>query len=344
MNRPIDLQSLCEVSARLGREHALVQGPGGNASLKIGSRLWVKGSGLWLSEALERPVFLPLSLPVVLAQLESGEANSFDAAIIDGESYPGLRPSIETALHALMPHPAVIHAHAANSITTAVLYDGKARTAGLLNGVVRWAWINYRRPGGPLAAAISENLRSGPADVLLLENHGIVVGGETPETAEALLRMVEKRLEFSVRPLPDVPPDTSGRGGEHYALLPEISGLALDSELVNILAAAPLMPDQVVFLGGAVPVCAPRESVAEAAARTLASFGVTPAVVLKPEVGIYALSGRSQGASSLIDCLYEVARRVPSGARVRGLSPKEAAELIGWDAEKYRQILDRQRR
>jgi rhamnose utilization protein RhaD (predicted bifunctional aldolase and dehydrogenase) len=40
-------------------------------------------------------------------------------------------------------------------------------------------------------------------------------------------------------------------------------------------------------------------------------------------------------------CLADVAARIPEGAKLRYLTEAENAELLGWDAEKYRQELNR---
>lgn len=54
-----------------------------------------------------------------------------------------------------------------------------------------------------LAKAVAEALAlHGPADVLLLQNHGVVVGAERPRAAADLLREVERRLMLPVRSLP----------------------------------------------------------------------------------------------------------------------------------------------
>jgi rhamnose utilization protein RhaD (predicted bifunctional aldolase and dehydrogenase) len=40
-------------------------------------------------------------------------------------------------------------------------------------------------------------------------------------------------------------------------------------------------------------------------------------------------------------CLSDVTARIPDGASLRYLTDAENAELLGWDAEKYRQQLNR---
>jgi rhamnose utilization protein RhaD (predicted bifunctional aldolase and dehydrogenase) len=43
------LQELVRLSARLGADPRLIQGAGGNTSIKTGNTLWVKASGKWLA-------------------------------------------------------------------------------------------------------------------------------------------------------------------------------------------------------------------------------------------------------------------------------------------------------
>ncbi len=340
MTNALDLRPLLEMSVRVGADALLVQGPGGNVSLKRGDILWVKASGLWLAEALERQVFVPLSLAGVRARLASGDAEALSDAVLVSEAAPGLKPSIETALHALMPHAVVIHAHAVNSMTHAVLKDGRERVRAALNGDIQWAWVDYQRPGSPLAGAVAAALAQGAPDVLLLQNHGVVVGADTVAEAENLLREVERRLTLAPRALKSPP---AAAGPADYAFDPILSGLATDSELVAFLTSAPLVPDQVVFMGGEVPLCEEGETIEAASRRIQHISGITPVLILQRDVGAFSLRSRSKGAISVVQGLFEIARRIPAGAGVLGLDRQAVADLMGWDAEHHRQALDRQR-
>lgn len=328
----MSLGELSAVSARIGADPLLVQGPGGNSSLKVGDELWVKASGVWLAEALERPVFAGLKLSAVRAAVAAGQTEDFENARLPA-SDPALRPSIETALHALMPQPCVLHAHAVNSMAVTVLADGPARAKAALDGFLRWAWVPYRRPGAPLAAAIAEVLGD-PPDLLLLQNHGVVVGADGPEAAEARLREVEERLALAVRGDLSAGPGPDAAGD--YEPWPGFEGIARDQGLSAALTAAPLFPDQVVFVGGAVPGCAAQGAIGAVAGDVLRRTGVTPVAVLVAGRGMLALRGRSGAADAVIAGLREVALRLPAGVPVVGLPEGAAAELLGWDAEAYR--------
>lgn len=335
------LHELAEVSARIGGEPALVQGPGGNSSIKDDEILWVKGSGVWLSEALEKPIFVPITR-ASLGGVDQGFEVPADAVI--AELNPaGLRPSIETALHSMMPHRVVLHAHAVNTMAVSVLVEGRALAAARLDGL-DWAWIDYRRPGAPLAIAIDAAMATQSPDVLLLQNHGIVVGAADTVGAEALLRDVEDRLRLTPRAAigtasQDILALETGLFEVHAAA----SAAALDPTSLAVLTQAPLIPDQVVFLGGAVPLTDADDDVDAVARAIEARTGAFPALVLVAGVGALAARSRSAAADALIGALLAIAERVPSDAAIRGLGDADVAALLDWDAEHYRRALDAQR-
>ena len=202
MDRTPDfLKALADLSARLGAEIALVQAAGGNTSLKTADTVWIKASGTWLAEALTRPIFVPLDRQA-LAVAVNGPPGDIDAGVERarrGEG--GLLPSIETSLHALMPHRVVVHVHGVNTLAHAMLRDGRERAAARLAGLP-FTWVPYIRPGAPLTVLVREALARAPADILILENHGPVVGADTEAAAERLMREVEARLALPPRPVP----------------------------------------------------------------------------------------------------------------------------------------------
>lgn len=330
-----ELAELCEVSARIGADPLLVQGPGGNTSFKSGDQLWVKASGVWLAEANARPIFAGLSLTKAQHLATAGHTADFTSACLP-DSQPILRPSIETAFHALMPHRAVVHAHAVGSMMISVLESGPAMAATALDGL-DWAWVPYCRPGAPLAAAIEKILARQRVDVLMLQNHGVIIGADTPKHAEVLLRQVEARLDLPVRSIPQI--DTAPLGilqTDRYESILAVSSLAHVPDLFEAVTAAALFPDQVVFLGGAVPATASGETIDEAADRTQAESGIAPALVLSQGVGAFGARNRTPAASAVIDGLFEVVRRLPAGARIRGLPREAVTALLHWEAEAYR--------
>jgi rhamnose utilization protein RhaD (predicted bifunctional aldolase and dehydrogenase) len=326
------LAALKRVSAELAQDHLLIQGAGGNTSLKCGDILWVKASGCWLEDADDKPVFVPLRLSTVLANIIAQNPDCCAGARLPDRPSEGLKPSIETALHAIMPHIAVIHAHAVNSTTTALLADGEARFERAMGGDLRGLYLPYATPGLPLANAVREAVTGGAApDVILLQNHGVVVGAESPDAAARLLKEIERRLAFVPRPLPKPDPKRlAAHEDKHYEALPFGCGMALDPYLFGLLTRSVFTPDQVVFLGGPVRATEPGDG--------------EPALILREGVGAYRRRDASPGTQAVIAWLAHIAERIPEGAEILSLPDREVASLLGWDAEHYRLELDRNRR
>src|SRR5437868_12980599 len=198
-----EMTRLKALSAKVGADPLLVQAAGGNTSLKRDGVMWIKASGTWLQEALERDIFVPVELAPLLAALERDDPaceSCTDFVRADLNSL-ALRPSIETTVHASFAHRIVVHVHCIETISWAVRADAEALLAPRLSAF-RWAFIPYRRPGLPLAKEIRKRLKA-DTNVLVLGNHGLVVAAETVGEAEDLLRDVVRVL---VRPARTAPP------------------------------------------------------------------------------------------------------------------------------------------
>jgi rhamnose utilization protein RhaD (predicted bifunctional aldolase and dehydrogenase) len=337
MIQPAELKHLKEVSARVGRDMTLVQGAGGNTSVKEGDVLWVKASGAWLSEAETREIFVPVDLPGALRALGQGIEKMPVA-----DPAAKLRPSIETSLHALLPHRVVLHVHAVNTIAWAACVGVDEEIARRLVGL-SWARVPYRRPGLPLSQVVAETLAQRKPDVLILGNHGLLVGADDCAAAEALVREVERRLQLPVRPAP-----TGDRAaletlchGTAYRPAPNEAchRLATDPHSLAIVTKGSLYPDHVVFLGPAMRAVAAGERVADVVAANAAAGLSPPVALLAPGVGAIVRSDIVPGAEAMLECLALVAARLPGDARISYLPEDEERALLDWDAEKYRKAL-----
>jgi rhamnose utilization protein RhaD (predicted bifunctional aldolase and dehydrogenase) len=336
---PLNLGALKRVSACLGADPDLVQGGGGNSSLKAGGRLWIKASGTWLARAEDEEIFVDLDLDRLRHQIAAGAAEPtagcFDAA-------GGRRPSIETTLHALMPQPVVLHAHAVNTIAHAVRPRPETELRSRLDGL-DWTLVPYRRPGLPLTEAVGAALAERPAaDVLILANHGLVVGAADAEAALALTREVERRLALTPRAAPapataKLAPLIEGDGWRLPAD-PSVQGIATDPVSLDIASAGPLYPDHVVFLDAVLPRL--EGDLAETIARHRRASGRDPAYLALPGAGVVVADEISAGAEEMLGCLARVLARLSADAAVRHLNEGEVAALVDWEAEQYRRSID----
>jgi rhamnose utilization protein RhaD (predicted bifunctional aldolase and dehydrogenase) len=337
MMQPAELQRLKEVSARVGSDMTLVQGAGGNTSVKEGNVLWVKASGAWLSEADKRDIFVPVDLPGALRALEQGIEKMPVA-----DPAATLRPSIETSLHALLPHRVVLHVHAVNTIAWASCLGVEQEIAQRLEGLA-WARVPYRRPGLPLSQVVAETLAQRRADVLILGNHGLLVGGADCAAAEVLVHEVERRLHLPVRPAPagDRAALEALCRGTDYQPAPNDAchRLATDPRSLTFVTKGSLYPDHVVFLGPAMRTLSAGESIAAVIAANATAGLPPPVALLAPGAGAITRSDIQPGAEAMLICLALVAERLPADARISYLPADEEGALLDWDAERYRKAL-----
>ncbi|MBX3569472.1 MAG: class II aldolase [Rhizobiaceae bacterium] len=343
-NSEAEFGALRALSARIGADPALVQAAGGNTSLKIGDTLWIKASGTWLMNAMRDEIMVPVSLPPLLKAVTDIDPSAERAEVytIAEQNPRGLRPSIETTVHALMPQRVVVHVHCVETIAVAAQANARALLAERLHGM-DWVFIPYCRPGLPLARAIAE-LRRADTDILILGNHGLVVAADTVEAAEKLLRRVSGLLARPPRQAP--PPDIAALmrlAGTDYRLPLEAGAHAAGTDLTScrIAAKGTLYPDHVIFLGEGSAVAGPDEQADDVAARARRDGKPLPTSIIFPGKGVLMRRDANAGAEALALCLADVTARIDAQAALHYLSAEDADQLINWDAEKYRQELTR---
>ncbi|MGP1397305.1 MAG: class II aldolase/adducin family protein [Inquilinaceae bacterium] len=339
-----EFRALRALSARIGADPALVQGAGGNTSLKTdGGTLWIKASGTWLMHAETQDIMVPVALEPLRRALGRNDPAAEKAQdFVDRARNPSdLRPSIETTVHAVLPQKVVVHVHCVETIAVAVRTDAVSLLEKRLSGLA-WAFVPYVRPGLPLSRWMSERM-SGDVTVVVLGNHGLVVAADSVDEAADLLADVSRRLTQPARPAP--PPDIGTlqglAAGSAYGLPadPAAHGAATDPLSARIAAGGSLYPDHVIFLGAGSVVARPGEAAEAVRARVAERGGTDPVSILVPGKGVLMHRDAGAGAQALARCLADVTARVPADAPLRYFTAEEDGELLNWDAEKYRQSL-----
>ncbi len=202
---------------RVAREmvaRGLTWGDAGNVSCLSAEGLLVTASGARLGDLSAHDV-LRLPLARATGDAATSAAATGATANVDVE---GRRPSKELPLHracyAARPDMTAV-LHGAPFHATLIACSDLAVPDGLfvetMHYLERVARVPYHHPGSAaLAAAVGEAARS--AEVLLLENHGVVVLGESLaealqglEVLELACRMVvtARAAGLPLRPLPD---------------------------------------------------------------------------------------------------------------------------------------------
>ncbi|MCU0820823.1 MAG: class II aldolase/adducin family protein [Beijerinckiaceae bacterium] len=305
------------LSARLGQDPLLVQGPGGNTSLKRDSLLWIKASGTELADAETQPIFVPVHLTKARAEAHGAGDGTCLAAVADPVNR--LRPSIETTFHALIEWPVVAHFHSVAAIVHGISPEGR-REAQRKLADLPFDMIPYRKPGRPLTQRIAQTYQR-PIQIWLLENHGIICAGPDVASVEALIDEVEARLAMPMLFQPTAPAIDPPEG---FAWLPEANVLAQVDRLRALALGGSPYPDHVVFLGSGLPLFDPERS--------------QPAAIIARK-GVVASLSATPAQRAMARCLADVLSRVPPDWQIDMLSAEAEAELLNWDAEKYRQAL-----
>jgi rhamnose utilization protein RhaD (predicted bifunctional aldolase and dehydrogenase) len=320
---------------RIGCDPLLVQGAGGNASWKEGETLWIKASGSSLAEALRKDIFIPVDLSHLRHAIERGDFSVLPQVRREFT----LRPSIETMLHALMSQPVVLHLHPVEVLAHLVREDCLQTLQSRIGDSMSWVFVDYKKPGAQLAEATRAALDQFPnADIVFLQNHGIVLGGASVEHVEENLAAVTSKLchaaMFEPLARSDSQPVGSAFYGEYVPIADErLHQLATEPQLFDRLRADwALYPDHVVFLG-------PRAHVFncwDALCALDLPNAQLPELVFIRGSGAFVRNTFHSAKTVQLRCYYEVLIRQERDSAVSSLTPSDVADLISWEAEQYR--------
>ncbi|MCY4261286.1 MAG: class II aldolase/adducin family protein [Rhodobacteraceae bacterium] len=308
------------LSAVLGSDPLQVQGAGGNTSVKNDRDLWVKASGTRLADAQSDEIFVRIPLADIRSKFAEWENDPTGDLTL--EAVKGLRPSIETTFHGMLDHVYVIHTHSIATLIHAISPDGRARLATKLAGLP-YARIPYTKPGPGLTQEIMSR-RTETTQVFILYNHGLICCGDRIDAVRTLLRSVEERLFMPPRQQTGFHPDQSPEAGYHWS---PHSWLAQDGKITSLLLKGSYYPDHVVFLGPT---------------RHTAMHSGHPPILIKDGVGILVRNNATPAQRAMLQCLADVMQRIPLDWDAEPIGAAAEAELLDWDAEKYRQAMARQ--
>ncbi|MCY2950649.1 MAG: class II aldolase/adducin family protein, partial [Planctomycetota bacterium] len=203
--KPIDV--ICKISRFYGSDVEFVIAGGGNTSVKVGDRLWVKGSGVALATIGEKG-FVEMdrgALERILNTEAGGDREKreekFKADVMAARVRPerGQRASVEVVLHHLMPRRYVVHTHSTvvNMFTCCEGGEGLVREL-LGEGAI---WVADVDPGLVLAQTIREAIKEYAKKTgkdcpraIVMQNHGLLVCGDTAEEVKGNTDWVIGRL------------------------------------------------------------------------------------------------------------------------------------------------------
>jgi rhamnose utilization protein RhaD (predicted bifunctional aldolase and dehydrogenase) len=331
-----ELTPLRELSARIGSDPILTQASTGNISIKLGGVLWIKASGKWMADAMDEDILVPLDL----AEVKECVKHEVDPA----ERYT--RASSETAMHAVLPHNVVLHVHCVNTIAWAVRQDALVQLEHQLDGL-RWQWISYVPSGLPLAREIKRVLSaSADTDVLVLGNHGLVIGGDDCGGVVDLLSQVEQRLAICPRHADrtDYAALAEIADGSSWDLPAddELHALGTDETSRKVLSRGLLYPCQSIFSNSRTPELFCSVPCPDPKDRWESRYCTLPFLIIEG-CGVIVARTMTPAQRAIMSGLARVIQRISPSAPLRYLTEKEVANGFSTVASWYRELANASR-
>lgn len=381
---PGDLAQRVYTSRLLGRDKSLVLHGGGNTSVKIRERnlvgdaediLYVKGSG-WDLECIEEAGFSPVRMAhlLKLAQLDAlNDRQMVNELVTQMTRASAPAPSVETILHALLPHRYVDHTHSDAVLAVTNTPDGVARIAEIYGDQV--VIIPYVMPGFDLAQRCAHLFpkQAGKNTIgMVLLSHGIFSFGATArESYERMIYLVDLAERYldrhgawhltpaasgAANPLPsteiaELRRKISQSAGNPMILVTHqdqgITSFVHRADLASISQQGPATPDHVIrtkrlpMLGRDVDNYARSyrayfDQHAPQAKEPKTILDAAPRVVLDPELGL-CVAGRSTKDAAIVADLYRHTMDVIERATLLGcyqaLPARDIFAAEYWDLE-----------
>ena len=379
-----DLELRVYTSRLLGRDDTLVLHGGGITSVKVRERnavgeeeeiLYVKGSG-WDLETIEVNGFAPVRMAhlLKLAELEALSDPQMVNELATQVTRAGApAPSVETILHALIPHKFVDHTHADALLAITNTDEGEARIREIYGDDV--LVVPYVMPGFELAKVCARQFKAEakPSTIgIVLLKHGLFSFGESAEESYGrMISLVNRAEEYlkgrgawelpGIGPIGPIGPmrvplarlrhEIAKSAGFPLVLstetTPKAIAFARANKVQEISQRGPATPDHILrtkrlpMLGRDVETYAAsyREYFARNAPQAKEEktmLDPAPRVLLDPEFGL-ATVGRSAKEAAIARDLYshtmDVITRAEALGGYRALSQEELFEFEYWDLE-----------
>ena len=326
-------RSMQRISAYAGNRKDYVQGGGGNTSVKLDDNLMaIKASGYTLQEVTEEKGYVTVDYQKIrhyYNTVDAAEDRDFEkeslalnlGSVVLLEGMENRRPSVEVGFHSFLKKH-VIHTHSVYANILCCSAEGRAVAASILQSE-KFVFIPYIDPCFRLTLAIKQAvdeyiiMNGTQPQVILMENHGIVVHGDDDGETMALHESVNDKIREYFN-LPEFPVPVVRKTDSGYASDTGYLKRFLDENNADeaYFGALTLYPDQLVYIGG--------------------KLGDT--VRIQSGEVLYAASQKEAEAieETLAGVVYVINEIQKAGLTLRELGQAGADFINNWESEKYR--------
>jgi len=196
-----DIKNLVNISRRIGSYPDFVQGGGGNTSVKIDDNLMlIKASGYLLKNMNESDGFSFVNYFDIKNHIKSNNisndtedefSNFIKEKTFKIGEYPNLKPSIETGFHSLLSQKYIVHTHSVYANIICCSKEGQSIAQKLFPDSI---WVKYANPGKDITIAIANAIKGKFANIIFMQNHGIIIGAKSAKNVYELHELVNNKI------------------------------------------------------------------------------------------------------------------------------------------------------
>lgn len=260
------------ISQPIGKCPDFVQGGGGNTSIKLDDTyMAVKASGFRLDQVTKTEGYVIVDYQKIRkyfnevdttrnVNFEQESVDFMKSCVLQEKNPNNLRPSIETGFHSFLGK-AVIHTHSVYANILCCAREGKELAEKIFKDEFNVLWIPYINPGFDLTIGLNRaidryrNENGYSPNVILMENHGVIVTEESDTKCLALHQTINDKIKnyFSIEAsYPEVKiqklSDNTYKSMTKY-IKDYLKGNKVDTQIFKDIV---LYPDQLVYLGSNV--------------------------------------------------------------------------------------------
>lgn len=338
MNYNKDFNNFLIKTAEIGENFNFIQGAGGNTSFKNKNSLFIKASGFKLKQATEKNIFVEVNLQKLKNNIQENKSDPLQGT---WDEKNGLKPSIETYMHAIFPHRYVFHIHCLNTISWLVQSEFKSQISPIFKNL-KYSVVRYAKPGIELSKEIQKYLDQFLPNILFLKNHGLVIGSDNINEVLELIYFVSNKLNrkekinssLNQNLLKKISQDTNFRPTKFS----KANQIAASKRNINISTFGTLFPDQVIFLGLNPFKLVNIKEVKD----IIMSYSISSKlpIIIVPNSGVLVPKNIKHESEELLLALNLIILKIPDNIKLNYLNKNEEIALINSDDEKYRQKLN----
>jgi rhamnose utilization protein RhaD (predicted bifunctional aldolase and dehydrogenase) len=366
------ISELVEISRFFGRNKEYVIAGGGNTSYKDKDTIWIKASGTSLADINEEG-FVSLSrdkLRKISEKSYSQNPNMREKQVKDDLAEAvigpeGKRPSVETSMHEIIDYPFIVHTHP--TLVNSMLCSKKSKTLSRKILGKKALFIEYTDPGYVLFKKVHDKLKdyrerfSSEPSVILLQNHGIFVSGNTVEEIKSIYSDVENDLKGNISI--NLPEDKSHYSIEYgRGISREIAGILnldpsdiafrtnelitrfLKSEKDFANVSKPFTPDDIVYCKSSYLFTDQTgEKLREQVERFSDNHGYMPKIIGIKGKGLLAIESGSQSPVTVLDVFENMMKVSMLSENFGGpqfMTPEQIDFIDNWEVENYRRTVN----